>query len=72
GRTVYLVLVTLFFGSRAYYLVGNMFVLSLDGTVLTERYSVGASYPGRVMEVYVKEGDRVEAGMPLIRIESFE
>ncbi|MFO7309465.1 MAG: efflux RND transporter periplasmic adaptor subunit [Pseudomonadota bacterium] len=72
GRTVYLVLVTLFFGSLAYYLVGNMFVLSLDGTVLTERYSVGASYPGRVMEVYVKEGDRVEAGMPLIRIESFE
>jgi len=72
GRTVYLLLVTLFLGSLAYYLIGNMFVLSIDGTVLKERYSVGASYPGKVMEVYVKEGDNVEAGTPLARLESFE
>nr|WP_246373054.1 HlyD family efflux transporter periplasmic adaptor subunit [Chelatococcus caeni] len=72
GRTVYLVLVILFLGSLAYYLIGSMFVLSIDGTVLKERYSVGASYTGKVMEVYVKEGDKVETGTPLARLESFE
>lgn len=72
GRLVYLGLVVAFLGSLAYYLIGNMFVLSIDGTVLKERRSVGAAYPGRVMEVFVKEGDKVQAGTPLLRIESFE
>lgn len=72
GRLTYLALVVLFLGSLAYYLVGGMVVLSIDGTVLNDRYSVGASYPGKVVDVYVKEGDRVEAGTPLLRLESFE
>jgi multidrug resistance efflux pump len=72
GRMTYLALVVLFLGSLAYYLVGSMVVLSIDGTVLKDRYSVGASYPGKVVEVYVKEGGRVEAGTPLLRLESFE
>ncbi len=72
GRLTYLTLVVLFLGSLAYYLVGGMVVLSIDGTVLKDRYSVGASYPGKVVDVYVKEGDRVEAGTPLLRLESFE
>lgn len=72
GRMMYLGLVVLFLGSLAYYLIGNMVVLSIDGTVLKDRYSVGASYPGKVVDVYVKEGDQVEAGTPLLRLESFE
>lgn len=72
GRMIYLALVVLFLGSLAYYLSGSMVVLSIDGTVLKERYSVGASYPGKVMDVYVKEGDQVEAGTPLLRVESFD
>ncbi len=72
GRLTYLALVVLFLGSLAYYLIGGMVVLSIDGTVLKDRYSVGASYPGKVVDVYVKEGDRVEAGTPLLRLESFE
>jgi multidrug resistance efflux pump len=69
---IYLSLVVLFLGSLAYYLIGNMVVLSIDGTVLKDRYSVGASYPGKVIDVYVKEGELVEAGTPLLRVESFE
>jgi multidrug resistance efflux pump len=72
GRLTYLALVVLFLGSLAYYLIGGMVVLSIDGTVLKDRYSVGASYPGKVVDVYVKEGDRVEVGTPLLRLESFE
>jgi len=69
---MYLALVVLFLGSLTYYLVGSMVVLSIDGTVLKDRYSVGASYPGKVVDVYVKEGDQIEAGTPLLRLESFE
>lgn len=72
GRMMYLALVVLFLGSLTYYLVGSMVVLSIDGTVLKDRYSVGASYPGKVVDVYVKEGDQIEAGTPLLRLESFE
>lgn len=68
---MYLGLVVIFLGSLTYYLIGSMFVLSIDGTILKERYSVGANYQGKVMEVYVKEGDKVEAGTALLRIESF-
>ncbi len=51
GRMIYLGLVFVFLGSLAYYLIGNMFVLSIDGTVLKERYLVSANYPGKVTEV---------------------
>ncbi|UGX88451.1 HlyD family secretion protein [Phyllobacterium meliloti] len=72
GRLVYLGLVLIFVGSLGYYLIGGMFVLSIDGTVLKERHAVGASYPGKVIEVYVKEGDKVESGTRLLRLESFD
>ncbi len=49
-----------------------MFVLSIDGTILKERYLVSANYPGKVTEVFVKEGDKVQVGTQLARIESFE
>lgn len=72
ARMVYLVLVTLFIGSLAYYLVGSMFVLSIDGTVLSERSSVGAGFSGKITDVYIKEGDKVETGTLLVRVESLE
>ncbi|MBB5702239.1 multidrug resistance efflux pump [Ochrobactrum daejeonense] len=72
GRSIYLGLVIVFLGSLAYYLIGNMFVLSIDGTILKERYLVSANYPGKVTEVFVKEGDKVQVGTQLARIESFE
>jgi multidrug resistance efflux pump len=72
GRTIYLSLVILFLGSLAYYLIGNMFVLSIDGTVMKERYLVSANYQGKVTEVFVNEGDEVQVGAQLARIESFE
>jgi len=72
GRTVYLALLGAFLCSLGYYLVGDMFVLSLDGIVLTDRQAVDASYPGKITQVFVKEGDRVEPGTSLMRIESFD
>lgn len=72
GRLVYLGLIAGFAGSLVYYLAGNMVVLSLDGTVLRDRVAVDAAYPAKVTEVFVREGQRVEAGAPLARLESFD
>lgn len=72
GRIIYLCLLAVFIFSLMYVLFGNRFFLSADGIVLMDRYSVSVSYPGKITEVYVKEGDKVEAGAPLIRIESFD
>lgn len=72
GRLVYLGLVSCLAGSLVYYLAGNMVVLSLDGTVLRERLAVDAAYRAKVTEVFVQEGQRVEAGAPLVRLESFD
>lgn len=72
SRLVYLGLVSGFTASLAYFLAGDTVVLSMDGMVLRDRVSVGASYPAKVVEVFVKEGDRVEKGAPLLRLESFD
>ncbi len=72
GRMVYLGLVSTLGASLLYYLVGDTVVLSLEGTVLRDRAAVDAAYVGKVTEVFVKEGEHVEAGAPLARIESFD
>jgi multidrug resistance efflux pump len=72
GRLIYLSLVTAFGGSIVYYLAGETVVLSADGIVLKDRYAIDASYSAKVIEVFVKEGDKVKAGTPLLRLESFE
>lgn len=72
GRLVYLGLVGTFLTSLGYYLIGSTVVLAIDGIVLRDRIAVDASYPAKVVEVLVKEGDRVEAGTPLLKLESFD
>jgi len=72
GRIVYLSLVTAFAGSIVYYVAGDTVVLSADGIVLKDRHAIDAGYPAKVMEVFVKEGDTVAVGTPLLRLESFQ
>ncbi len=72
GRMVYLSLLATFGGSLAYYLIGGIFILSIDGTVMMERHAVDASYPAKITEVYVKEGAKVEKCTPLLKLESFD
>jgi multidrug resistance efflux pump len=72
GRMVYLSLLTAFGGTLTYYLIGGIFILSIDGTVMMERHAVDASYPGKIVNVFVKEGAQVEKGTPLLRLESFD
>lgn len=72
GRMIYLGLLSTFTASLVYYLAGDTVVLSLEGTVLRDRAAVDAAYVGKVTEVFVKEGEKVDAGAPLARIESFD
>lgn len=43
---------------------------SLDATVATDTYDVGAAYGGTVIKQYVKEGDVVATGDKLFTIQS--
>src|SRR5215210_2548869 len=72
SRMVYLMLIATFGVSLVYYLFGNVVILSADGIVLTDIRAVDSAYAGKIIEVYVKEGDRVETGTPLLRLEAFD
>lgn len=52
------------------YAVGDAVILRADGMVVRNRYAVAATYPAKVAAVYVEEGDRVERGQILARLES--
>ncbi len=54
------------------YAVGDALILRADGMVVRNRYAVAATYPAKVAAVYVKEGDRIEQGQILARLESAE
>jgi len=72
GRRVYLTMIAGFCASLLYYLFGSIFVLSADGIVLTSMRAVDASYTGKIVDVYVQEGDHVDEGAPLLKLESFD
>ncbi|GAA4127543.1 HlyD family secretion protein [Aminobacter aganoensis] len=72
GRTIYLALLAGFFLLIAYYLAGNLVLLSADGIVLNEKRVVAASYPATITKVMVSEGDVVKKGELLVQLESFE
>ncbi|MCK9911370.1 biotin/lipoyl-binding protein, partial [Microbacteriaceae bacterium K1510] len=52
------------------YAFGDAFILRADGMIVRDRYAVSATYPAKVAAVYVKEGDLVEKGAILARLES--
>jgi multidrug resistance efflux pump len=70
GRRVYLALLAILALTIADYLVGDAFVLSADGILLSDRTVVDAMYPARVAEVFVREGDSVERGALLMKLVS--
>jgi HlyD family secretion protein len=59
-----------FFGYRAYRRYLARQPLEWSGTVEARTVEVGSRVGGRVMEVAVREGDHVDAGQVLIRLES--
>ncbi|MEG6510023.1 HlyD family efflux transporter periplasmic adaptor subunit [Methyloligella sp. 2.7D] len=70
GRRIYLALLAVLAIFVLNYLFGDMLFLRAEGILLTDRAIVAADYPGRVVSVEVKEGQAVEKGDVLLRMES--
>lgn len=51
---------------------GHRDALVLPGTVQTQEVRLGSKLGGRVAEVFVREGDAVAAGAPLVRLDDAE
>lgn len=70
SRRIYLLILVLIGGVVLNYAFGDAFILRADGMIVRDRYAVSATYPAKVAAVYVKEGDLVEKGAILARLES--
>lgn len=72
GRTIYLVLLGVFALTMLNYLFGDYFLLQADGLVLRDQNVVATTYVAQVENVFVKEGQAVEAGSPMLKLQSSE
>lgn len=72
GRRIYLLLLGVFALALLNFAAGDFVFLHADGLVLRDRNLIDAAYVARVEEVRVREGDAVEAGEPLLVVQSME
>ena len=72
GRTIYLLLLFVFALTVGNYLFGDFFLLQADGLVLRDQHVVATTYVARVEDVNVTEGQAVDAGNPLLKLQSTE
>lgn len=72
GRTIYLFLLVVFAFAVAKYLFGDFLLLEADGLVLRDQHVVATTYIARVQTVDVKEGQPVQAGDVLLKLQSTE
>jgi multidrug resistance efflux pump len=72
GRAIYLGLLGLFGLIVANYLLGDFVLFKADGLVLRKEHVIATTYIARVESVDVKEGQPVDAGTPLLTLQSSE
>jgi len=72
GRTIYLLLLSIFGFTVINYMFGDYVLLEADGLVLRDQHVVATTYVARVDSVDVTEGQTVEAGNPLVKLQSTE
>ncbi|MCO1336254.1 hypothetical protein MO867_18135 [Microbulbifer sp. OS29] len=72
SRRIYLLLLVLFAIGVIRYIWGDWFLLRSDGLVLRDQSVIEMGYLVKVVEVAINEGQSVQAGELLLRIESME
>jgi len=72
ARKLYLYCIVSVFVLIGWTFTGHWFFLDAEGLVTRERMVVAPDYSGRIVEVHVKPGDRVEAGQLLATLHSRE
>ena len=70
GRTVYLFMLFGLFAFLLNYFFGQTLFFRAHGLVMQEQHIVDAFYNSHLVDIYVEEGDSIEKGMPLARINS--
>jgi multidrug resistance efflux pump len=72
GRTIYLILLFVFGLAVANYLFGDYVLLNADGLVLRDQNVIATPYVARVESVDVEEGQKVQGGSVLLKLQSSE
>ena len=72
GRIIYLVLLGMFAVVVLNYLFGDFLLFRADGLVLRDQSVVATTYVARVDSIDVREGQVVEKGTPLLKLQSLE
>ncbi|MEZ5829390.1 MAG: hypothetical protein R3D30_14425 [Hyphomicrobiales bacterium] len=72
GRAIYLTLLALFALGVLNYMFGDYVLLNADGLVLRDENVIATPYVARVESVDIKEGQSVDSGMPLLKLQSTE
>jgi len=72
GRTIYLILLFVFSLAVANYLFGDYVLLDADGLVLRDENVIATPYVARVESVDIDEGQHVETGSLLLKLQSSE
>ena len=70
GRWVYLILLIGLGVWLLDLLAGDVLFFRAEGFVMQTRHEVSSPFTARVSDLYVAEGQRVEAGSPLVRLDS--
>ena len=72
GRIVYLIFLGLFTFIVLNYFFGDLLFFRADGLVLRDQSVVATTYIARVESIDVREGEIVEKGAPLLKLQSVE
>ncbi len=70
GRYLYLAMLISLFLFLLNFFVGSYLFLKADGLVIKDTYTVSPLYTARIKKVFVKPGDTVKKGQPLLELES--
>jgi multidrug resistance efflux pump len=72
GRFIYLTVLGIFSAAMLNYLFGDLVFLHADGLVLKDKAVIAPAYVARIQKIDVKEGQEVEAGQEILRLQSLE
>jgi len=72
GRWIYMGLLGFFAIAVLNYLFGDLFIMRADGLVLKDQSVIATTFVARIEQVDVREGQQVERGQVLLRIQSTE
>ena len=70
GRIVYLCLLLVMLAGGINFLFGDLVFLRADGLVLSNKTTISTTYVASVVSVEVKPGNVIQAGAPLLRLQS--